>query len=246
VIDMRRVLISVLALSVLALAPLQANAAPKVVTVFTDAADDSGINGGTVIPQSSNLGLDLVKGTVVRKGNNLEYTLKFSKPFPNYGQFPEGTRVMYQFTVGKGVEYRFTIKSLDIGKPDPVQQTGADRVGTVYDKGEFRLEKCGDPVDTGLPVAPPITLVGCNVVGGPSGYLKGSVNASAGTLTWTLPLSLLKLKTGSIITNGVGQFNANKCNICVISHVAERSLATETVIDDAVPTGTGKYVVPKP
>jgi hypothetical protein len=236
----RRTLIALAALPVLAFAPLQANAAPKVVTVFTDPADDSGINAGTDIPQSSNLGLDLVKGTIARKGNNLEYTLKFAKSFPNYGQFPEGTRVLYQFTIGKGIEYRFTVKSFDIGKPDPVQQDGTDRVGKVYDKGEFRLEKCGDPVNS----ATPITFVGCFVV--PNGYLNGKVDAAAGTLTWTMPLSLLKLKTGNVINNGVGQFNATGCNICVIAHYAERSLAAETVIDDAIPDGTGKYVIPKP
>ncbi|MDX6225294.1 MAG: hypothetical protein QOE64_1670 [Frankiales bacterium] len=234
---MRRSLIALLALPVLALAPLNANAAPKVVTVFTDAADDSGINAGTVIPQSSNLGLDLVKGTIARKGNNLEYTLKFAKAFPNYGQFPEGSRVMYQFTVGKGVEYRFTVKSFDIGKPDPVQQDGTDRIGKTYN-GLFRLEKCGDPVNS----ATPVTFVGCYTV--PNGYLTGKVDP-AGSLTWTMPLSLLKLKTGSVINNGVGQFNASGCNICLIAHYAERSLAAETVIDDAIPNGTGKYVIPK-
>jgi hypothetical protein len=235
---MRRSLIALAALPILALAPLNANAAPKVVTVFTDPADDSGINAGTAIPQSSNLGLDLVKGTIARKGNNLEYTLKFAKAFPNYGQFPEGSRVMYQFTIGKGVEYRFTVKSFDIGKPDPVQQDGTDRIGKTYN-GLFRLEKCGDPVNS----ATPVTFVGCYTV--PGGYLTGKVDPT-GSLTWSMPLSLLKLKTGSVINNGVGQFNASGCNICLIAHYAERSLAAETVIDDSIPNGTGKYVIPKP
>lgn len=241
---MRRIVLALAALPVLALAPLQADAAPKVVTVFTDATDDSGINAGTVIPGSTNLGVDLVKGTIARKGNNLDYTLKFAKAFPNFGQLPEGTRVMWQFTVGKGVEYRFTVKSFDIGKPDPLQQDGTDRVGKVYDKGQFRLEKCGDPINGSLPVSPPVTFVGCQTV--KAGFLMGKVDAASATLSWSMPLSLIKAKTGTVITNGLGQFNSNGCAICIISHVAERSLAGSTIIDSGAPSGSGKYVIPKP
>ena len=237
---MRRSVFALLVLPVLAMAPLQANAAPKVVTVFTDPAGDAGLtpNGTpTTLAPVNQLGLDITKGTISRKGNNLEYSVTLGTALPNFGELPEFSRLIWQFTIYHGAEYRFSVKSFDIGKPDPIQKDGTDRVGKVYDKGEFRLEKCGDPV-----AAPAVlTFSQCN----PVAYLTGKVDATGKTLSWTMPLSLIKAKTGTVIMNGTGGLNDTKCNICFISHYAERSLSPNTVFDDGIPSVT-KYTIPKP
>lgn len=224
--------------ALVALAPMAHSAAPKVTTVFTDPANDAGLNpnnNATAIPLMTAGGLDLVKGTVARKGNDLVYSVVLSTSMQNFTSFPEFARLIWQQTVYKGAEYRFTVKSFDIGKPDPVQRDGTDRIGKVYDKGLFRLEQCGDP-DTTLPVS----FSQCKAIA----YLKGSFNAATKTITWTMPLSLIKAKTGTKIMMGTGTLNDTSCDICFIAHYAERSLSPHTVIDNA-PTAF-KYIVPKP
>lgn len=225
--------------ALVALAPLAHSAAPKATTIFTDPANDAGLNPNntpTAIPLMTAGGLDLVKGTVTRKGNDLVYSVTLSTSLQNFTSFPEFARLIWQQTVDKGAEYRFTVKSFDIGKPDPVQKDGTDRIGKVYDKGEFRLEKCGDPV-----AAPAVlTFSSCSAIA----YLKGSFDAASKTITWTMPLSLIKAKTGTKIMMGTGTLNDTACDICFIAHYAERSLSPHTVIDNA-PTAF-KYVVPKP
>ncbi|MDX6225293.1 MAG: hypothetical protein QOE64_1669 [Frankiales bacterium] len=236
---MRRLAVAIAVLPLVALASAAGASAPKVTTVFTDPAGDAGLtpNGSpTPIAPVNQLGVDVVKGTMSRQGNNLKYSVTLATAFPNYGELPELSRLIWQFTVAKGAEYRFTIKSFDIGKPDPVQQDGTDRIGKVYDKGEFRLERCGDPKTSPAP----ITFSQCTVIA----QLTGAVDVTGKTLTWTLPLALIKAKTGTQILNGTGGLNDTGCNICFISHYAERSLSPNTVFDDAIPTAT-KYTVPK-
>lgn len=224
--------------ALVALAPLAHSAAPKVTTVFTDPANDSGLNPNnnpTAIPLMTAGGLDLVKGTVTRKGNDLVYTVTLSAAMQNFTSFPEFARLIWQQTVDKSDEYRLTVKSFDIGKPDPVQRDGTDRIGKVYDKGMFRLERCGEP-DTTLPVS----FSQCKAIA----YLKGSFTPASKTITWTLPLSLIKAKTGTKIMMGTGTLNATSCDICFIAHYSERSLSPHTVIDNAATAF--KYIVPKP
>ena len=235
---MRRPVIGLLAIPLIALAALPAHAAPKVTTVFTDPAGDAGLTPqGTPTPIApfNSLGIDLTKGTISRQGANLKYSITLGSAFPNFGELPEASRLVWQFTVFKGAEYRFTIKSFDIGKPDVVQQNGTERVGKVYDKGEFRLEQCGDPNAT-----LPVTLSQCN----PIAYLNGTVDATGKTISWTMPLALIKGKTGMKLQNGTGGLNPTGCNICFVAHYAERSLTPNTVFDDAIPTATA-YVIPK-
>jgi hypothetical protein len=236
----RRSIVALLALPVLALAPLHASAgAPKVTTIFTDPAGDAGLTpNGTPTPIApvNQLGVDLVKGTISRQGANLKYSVTLGTALPNFGELPEFSRLIWQFTVFHGAEYRFTVKSFDIGKPDPIQQDGTDRVGKVYDKGEFRLERCGDPTTSPAP----ITFSQCTVIA----QLTGAVDATGKTLSWTMPLSAIKAKTGTVILNGTGGLNATGCNICFISHYAERSLSPNTVFDDGIPN-VSKYIVPK-
>ena len=223
--------------ALVAFAPMAQSAPPKVATVFTDPANDSGLNpnnSATAIPLMTAGGLDLVKGTVTRKGNDLVYSVTLAASMQNFTSFPEAARLVWQQTVDKGSEFRFTVKSFDIGKPDPVQRDGVDRVGKVYDKGVFRLEQCGDP-DTTLPVS----FSQCKAIA----YLKGSFNAATKTITWTTPLSLLKAKTGTKIMMGTGTLNDTSCDICFIAHYSERSLSPHTVIDNA--SASFKYIVPK-
>lgn len=223
--------------ALVAFAPMAQSAAPKVATVFTDPANDSGLNPNntpTAIPLMTAGGLDLVKGTVTRKGNDLVYTVTLSSAMSNFGSFPEFARLIWQQSVDKGSEYRFTVKGFDVGKPDPVQQNGTERIGKVYDKGLFRLELCGDPVSMG------ISFSQCTAIA----YLKGGFDVAKKTITWTMPLSLIKAKTGTKITMGAGTLNATSCDICFIAHYAERSLSPHTVIDNA--SAAFKYIVPKP
>lgn len=211
---------------------------PKVSTVFTDPANDSGLNPNstpTAIPLMTAGGLDLVKGTITRKGNDLVYTVTLSTAMSNFGAFPEAARLVWQQTVDKGAEYRITVKSFDIGKPDPVQRDGTDRIGKVYDKGLFRLERCGDP-DTTLPVS----FSQCTTIA----YLKGSVDVAKKTLTWNVPLSAIKVKTGTKMMIGAGTLNSTGCDVCFIAHYGERSLSPHTIIDNAATAF--KYIIPKP
>jgi hypothetical protein len=225
----------------IALAALPAHAAPKVTTVFTDPAGDAALNpraNNKALPTQAQAGLDIVKGTIARSKNDLQFTVSLSQSLSTYGEVPEAVRLVWQFTVNKKTEYRFTVKSFDVGKPDAVQEDGTDRVGHVSDKGLFRLEKCGEPFYPGDNGS--LSFSKCTEIG----TLVGKIDAGGKKLSWTLPMAKVGAKTGSLIANGAGGLNGTGCYICIIAHYAERSLSPDTVIDDAE-TVNPKYVIPK-
>jgi hypothetical protein len=198
-----------------------ASAGPSVV-LFTDASGDTGVNN-TAAPGSpgSSAGLDLVKGTVQRVKNDLAFSFTMAQ-MPAQGSLPEAARLLYHFDIDK-VSWRVTVKSVDVGKPDVLAQSGNDRAGKVDSAGHFRLEQCGS--DTTLPV----TLSQCK----PVAYLKGKVDPATSTLSFTLPMATVKAKTGSRLTPGTGGAVDTGCEICWVGHYAERSLTPSTVIDSA-------------
>ena len=205
--------------------------AGKPVTVFEDPANDAGVTDqGLALPPATLAGLDLVSGTIAKNGADLDFTVT-TAGMPATGTAGETFRLLWHVNFG-GEEYRFTVKSLDVGKPDAAAQTGTERVGQVY-QGVARLEQCSENA------TPAITLVNCNA----SEYYQATFDAAAGTITWKVPLASVGAKTGTIIGGGTSGAASTNCQICFVPHYAERSLTPSTVIDSAVMTGT--YKVPK-
>jgi hypothetical protein len=202
-----------------------AHAAPKPKTVWEDPSGDATIGGQT--PQSLPGGWDLTGATIAKSGANLEFTVTHAD-MPPTGSGPEVTRFVWSFAVD-GEPYRFTVKSVDIGKPDVAGGQTTERVGRVDVAGHFRLEGECVTVTTG------IGFVNCP----PLEYLEGSFDPAAMSFTIILPLASVKAKTGSVISQGPDVI----CTICWVSHYAERSLSPTTVIDSAVQTVA--YKVPK-
>ena len=56
---------------------------------------------------------------------------------PPSNQPGEAFRFLWHFDIGDK-QYRFTVKSYDVGKPDVIAQSGTERVGQVY-QGVARL-----------------------------------------------------------------------------------------------------------
>ena len=203
-----------------------AQAAPT--GVITDAAGDAdlGQGAGGSIPG----GWDITEGGIERKGANIEFTVTHAD-MPPTGSMPEATRFIWNFNVGK-TPFRLTVKSADIGKPDPATQTGTERIGRVDINGHFRLEgECvTEPNATGT-----LSFVNCPVVG----YFDGSFDPASKSFTAIIPMKALKAKPGSVISAG----GDNICLVCWVSHYAERSLSPVTVIDAAVQTKS--YKIPR-
>ena len=207
--------------------------AGKAATVFEDPANDAGnTEQGVVLPPATLAGLDLVSGTIAKSGKDLEFTVTNAAAMPQMGSAGEAFRLLWHINVG-GNEYRFTVKSLDVGKPDVLAQAGTERVGQVY-QGVARLETCAEEA---LPAV--LTLVNCNA----SEYFQATFDPAAATVTWKVPLASVKAKTGTIVAGGTsGSANTN-CVICWVPQYAERSLTPSTIVDSAVMTTT--YKVPK-
>ena len=194
--------------------------------VWEDAAGDADLGQG--LGYSIPGGFDLTSGSIIRKGANIEFTVTHAD-MPPIGSFPEATRFIWNFNVGK-TPYRLTVKSVDIGKPDAATQTGTERIGRVDAQGHFRLE--GECVtDATLP----LQFVNCPVVG----YYTGSFDPASMSFTAVIPMKDLKAKPGSVISGG----GDNICIICWVSHYAERSLSPTTLIDTAAQTGS--YKIPR-
>jgi hypothetical protein len=207
--------------------------AGKPVTVFEDPANDAGnTEQGLALPPATLAGLDLVGGTIVKSGADLEFTVTNAAGLPQAGSAPEAFRLLWHINSG-GQEYRFTVKSLDVGKPDVVAQEGTDRVGQVY-QGVARLETCGEQA---LPAV--LTLVNCKGVE----YLQATFDPAAATVTWKVPLASIGAKTGTLIAGGTTAAASTNCQICWVPHYAERSLTPSTIVDQA--TMTVGYKVPK-
>ena len=228
---MRRIAAVLLAGGLVAGLVGQATAAPAK-PAWEDASGDAdnGQGTGASIPA----GFDLVSGSIVKKGSNLEFTVTSADMLPS-GSLPEGFRFLWAFAVGD-VSYRVTVKSAEIGKPNPADQSNTDQIGKVYPNGFFRLEgDCGSTSPTGGNVS----LVGCATLA----YLEGSFDPAAKSFTFSVPMKAIKAKTGSVLSTGAGD-SATLCSAaaCWISHAGERS-SDRTIIDAAIWTST--YKIPK-
>ena len=200
--------------------------------VFEDPADDAGLTDQSVaLPVASMGGFDLTSGSIAKSGKDLEFTVTHSA-MPEGGSVGEAMRLLWHINSG-GIEYRFTVKSLDIGKPDVIAGDGQDRLGKVYE-GLARLETC---VDEALPAV--LTLVNCKA----AEFYTATFDAAAKTVTWKVPLASIKAKTGTLIGGGTTGASGTNCQICWVPHYAERSLTPRTIVDAAVQTIT--YKVPK-
>jgi hypothetical protein len=218
-------LTTVLAIAALTVGVIAPADAGKPTKMWEDVADDADLGQG--LGGSLPGGWDLAGGTIVKKGANLEFTVTHHQ-MPPSGSAPEFTRFIWNITVD-GEPYRFTVKSVDIGKPDVAAGQTTERVGRVDVMGHFRLEGECTTTTTG------IGFVNCP----PLEYLEGTWDPGAMSFTIILPLKSVKAKTGSVIGPGPDQI----CVICWVSHYAERSLSPTTIIDGATMAAT--YKVPK-
>ncbi|MFP5351537.1 MAG: hypothetical protein ACLGIB_03120 [Actinomycetota bacterium] len=202
----------------------------KPVKAFTDAAGDAGTTNTGALPGLDQAGFDLLEGSIDKVKSNLEFTVKHAA-MPPTGTMPEGARFLWHFSVD-GHEYRFTVKSADIGKPDPASgPNGQERVGQVYLNGLFRLEDFAE--GTTLPV---LTMPVYNVVA----YLDGVWDPATASFKVILPLKTVKAKKGSVIAGGTGGASDTSCQICWVPQYAERSLTPHTVIDFTTQTAVYK------
>jgi hypothetical protein len=202
-------------------------AGPKPVTVFEDATGDADFGHG--VGQSIPAGLDLVSGSIAQKGKDLEFVVTHAD-MPPAGSAGEAFRLVWGLTVG-GAQYEMTVKSLDVGKPDAIatamgqDPNGEERIGQVY-QGVARLEECGT-------IVLGINWSQCTALG----YYTATFDPATMTVTWAIPLSDMKAKKGTTITGGAGGRATTGCQICWISHYAERSLSStsqpHTVVDAA-------------
>lgn len=223
---MRKIAAVLLAGGLLAGAVGSANAKP--VKVIEDPSGDADVaaGAGASIPG----GFDIVEGSIEKKGADLVFTATHAD-MPPSGSLPEGFRFLWAFNVGdKG--YRWTFKTADIGKPDVLAGQTSERVGSVDPQGHFRLEGDCETVATAN-----FNAINCP----PLGYYTGTIDAAAKSLSVAIPLKDLKAKTGTKITPGAGD-NTQICQVCWVSHAAERSL-NYTIIDTAAMSGT--YKVPR-
>jgi len=203
----------------------------KPATIFEDAPGDAGMDAAGPIPLMTEAGFDITKGTIEKVGKELVWTVEHAT-MPATNQPGEAFRFLWHFDY-KGKQYRFTVKSFDIGKPDVIAQTGTERIGQVYPNGVARLEE--GYIDATLP----LQLSQFQVLE----YFEVTFDAAKKTVSWKMPLAALKLKPGSTIEPGTGGSTGTGCQICWIPHYAERSLTPQTIIDSAQ-MATG-YKVPK-
>jgi hypothetical protein len=224
---MKKALALVLTAGLLAGLMGSAQAAKKPVKVFEDPAGDADNAQG--LGQSIPGGFDLIGGTIAVKGSNIEFVVS-QADMPPSGSGPEAFRLLYHIGVGSE-QYRFTVKSLDVGKPDVVAGgVGQERIGQVY-QGVARLEQCSE-----TPAPAVLTLVQCVT----SVYAKATFDPAAATITWQIPLSAVKATKGTLITGGTSGAASTNCQICWVPHYAERSLTPQTIIDSAAMTGSFK------
>ena len=220
---MRKLMALLLVAGISALPIAGAHAATKApAPLWTDPAGDAGNDTAGPLPAVDQAGVDLVSGSVTAAKGNITFSVT-DAAMPATGSIPEFARLIWGFSID-GHEYRWTVKSQDIGKPDVVGGgTGTDRIGKVYTDGEFRLEDCVD-----LPTAA-ITLVQCN----PILYADGKFDPATKTISWVLPEKTVKAHAGSVIAPGTAGAAATNCVICWVPHYAERSLTPSTIFDSA-------------
>jgi hypothetical protein len=206
-----------------------AQAKPK--TVWKDPAGDVDVGGAGANPVTDESGFDLLSGSIDRKGKNLVFTVKHAV-MPPFGAVPEAFRFIWAFSVGSK-SYRVTVKRVEIGKPNPATQEDTDQIGKAYPDGLFRLEgNCGSTDVGGT------QMVNCHTMG----YLTGSWDPAKATLTYSVPMKLIKAKPGGKVGPPSGDATGI-CIICWVSHAAERSLSPTTVVDSAAQTTV--YKIPR-
>lgn len=203
-----------------------AGAKPKPMWEDASGDADAGQGAGASIPA----GLDLIGGGIEVKGKDLVFSVTHAD-MPPAGSLPEAARFLWAFAVdGKG--YRWTFKSVDIGKPDVAGGQTDERVGRVDAQGHFRLES-----DCAVEPVGSVNAINCK----PVGYYTGTIDAASATVTMSVPLADIGAKPGSVISAAGGN-EVQICSICWVSHVAERSL-NSTIIDTA--TWASTYKLPK-
>ena len=201
------------------------------VVVFTDVEGDAGNDTTGPLPGASDQGFDLTEGTIFKAPGSTDVTFTVKQAaMPADGTPGELFRLLWHFNVDT-TEYRFTVKSLDVGKPDLAAQSGTERVGTIYE-GVARLESCF--VDDTLP----ISLSQCEVLG----YYDAKFDPATASESWSVPLADMEATAGTVIGAGSGGAS-DTCMICWVPHYAERSLTPTTIIDAAVTSAS--YTVPK-
>jgi hypothetical protein len=220
---MRKTIALLLMTTLVSVAGAAGASAPK--TVWEDPAGDADNAQG--LGQSIPAGFDLAGGSIARNKDNLEFTVTHHD-MPPTGSAPEAFRFLWNILIGSE-PYRFTVKSVDIGKPDVAGGQTTERLGRVDVQGHFRLEGECETVTTG------IGFVNCP----PVAYLDGYFTPAEKSFTIILPLETVKAKPGMVIAQGQDQI----CMICWVSHYAERSLSPTTLIDIA--TQTVAYKIPK-
>ena len=211
--------ISLIALAGLLVGLIGGAKAAAPVTVWEDVAGDADVGQG--LGSSIPAGFDLAAGSIVRKGANLEFTATHND-MPPTGTLPEGFRFLWAFSVNGKSNYRLTVKSVDLGKPDAAAGQTDERIGRADVTGHFRLEgECVQEATGSL------TMVNCP----PVAYLDGTWDPATMSFTVVIPMKTIKVKKGSLIGPGGGG-NIGICSICWVSHVAERSLDA-TIVDSA-------------
>ena len=200
----------------------------KPATVWQDAAGDAG-NQDAGAPGAAEAGFDLVGGSIETVGKDLVFTVSHAS-LPATKQPGEAFRFLWHFDVA-GKQYRFTVKTVDLGKPDVIANSGTERVGKAYTDVVRLEEGYTEPAPGGS-----LTLAQFKTLA----YLTGTWDAAKKTMTWKMPLAALKLKPGSAIAPGTGGSSATGCQICWIPHYAERSLTPHTIIDSAFQAKTYK------
>ncbi|MGI8773537.1 MAG: hypothetical protein ACR2KQ_00790 [Actinomycetota bacterium] len=224
---MRKIIHLVLAAAMLSAVAGVAHGSPATSVWEDPSGDADNAQGvGASIPG----GFDLIEGSIAKNKKNLEFTVTHAD-MPPSGTIPEAFRFLWAFSVDDK-NYRLTVKSADIGKPDVAAGQTTERVGRVDVTGHFRLEDECTRDDT-LPVG----FINCP----PLEYLEGTWDPASMSFTVIVPLKSIKAKKGSVIMGGAGE-TASICQICWVSHYAERSLNT-SVIDTAVMVES--YKVPK-
>ena len=207
--------------------------AAKSTKLWTDNAGDAAA-ADNAVPGLDQAGFDLVEGSITKNKSNLDFTVTHAA-MPPVGAIPEGFRFLWAFAVD-GESYRVTVKSVEVGKPNPADQSNTDQIGKVYPTGFFRLEgNCGVQNSVSS-----VSLIGCDTIA----YLEGAFDSASKSFTFSVPMKDVKAKTGSKLTTGAGDASTlcSGAAACWISHAAERS-SDRTVIDSALWTST--YTVPK-
>jgi hypothetical protein len=199
-------------------------------TLWKDGVGDVDFGGSGPTPLGEPSGFDLTGGTIQRKGTNLIFTVKHAS-MPPFGEIPEAFRFMWGFTVN-GKPWRVTAKRVEIGKPNPMTQEDTDQIGKVSPDGFFRLEGACTSTVVGA-----LDAINCSTFG----YLKGTWDPAKAAFTFSLPMKMIKAKTGSKIGPGAGN-EISICSICWVTHAGERSL-NSTIVDGAAQTTT--YKIPR-